>query len=294
LPPRRPLQFGAFLIPEAARHAEILEQAIAAERGGLELVGIQDHPYQRRFLDTWALIGHLLTRTSRLRCFPDVAALPLRPPAMMAKAAASLDVMSGGRFELGLGAGAFWEAIHAMGGPRRSPREAVEAFEEAVSILRLAWSGDRPVSFEGRHYSVHGYKPGPPPAHPIEIWVGASGSRMLHLTGRIADGWIPSARFFPPQRLFEAQRRIDDAAQQAGRDPATIRRLYNVTGVITDGRRGSEPLQGPIDRWVDTLATWATDFLVDTFIFWSEEPGTSQIDRFATEVVPGVRAALPN
>jgi alkanesulfonate monooxygenase SsuD/methylene tetrahydromethanopterin reductase-like flavin-dependent oxidoreductase (luciferase family) len=90
----------------------------------LDLIGIQDHPYQRRFLDTFALIGDLLARTERLRFFPDVANLPLRQPAMLAKAGASLDVMSGGRFELGLGAGAFWEAIAAMGGPARSRRRS--------------------------------------------------------------------------------------------------------------------------------------------------------------------------
>jgi alkanesulfonate monooxygenase SsuD/methylene tetrahydromethanopterin reductase-like flavin-dependent oxidoreductase (luciferase family) len=125
-----------------------------AERGGLDLIGIQDHPYQRRFLDTFALIADLLARTERLRIFPDVANLPLRPPAMLAKAGASLDVMSGGRFELGLGAGAFWDAIAAMGGPARSPGESVDALAEA-----------------------------------IEIWLGAYEPRMLRLTGRVADGW---------------------------------------------------------------------------------------------------------
>ena len=90
--------------------------ARVADEAGLDLVGIQDHPYQRRFLDTWALMAFVLAQTSRISVFPDVANLPLRPPRMMAKAAASLDVLSGGRFELGLGAGAFWDGIEAMGG----------------------------------------------------------------------------------------------------------------------------------------------------------------------------------
>jgi alkanesulfonate monooxygenase SsuD/methylene tetrahydromethanopterin reductase-like flavin-dependent oxidoreductase (luciferase family) len=95
-----------------------------ADELGLDLIGIQDHPYQWRFLDTWSLIGDLLARTERIRFFPDVANLPLRGPAMMAKQAASLDVLAGGRFELGLGAGAFWEAIGAAGGSaaRRASR----------------------------------------------------------------------------------------------------------------------------------------------------------------------------
>ena len=87
----------------------------AADEGGIDLVGIQDHPYQWRYVDTWTLIAWLAARTERIRFFPDVANLPLRPPAVLAKAAASLDVLSGGRVELGLGAGAFWEAIGADG-----------------------------------------------------------------------------------------------------------------------------------------------------------------------------------
>ena len=121
-------------MPVAAAHRAIVEQVLAAERGGLDLVGIQDHPYQRRFLDTFLLIGDLLARTSRIRFFPDVANLPLRGPTMIAKSAVSLDVMSDGRFELGLGAGAFWDAVAGMGGPRRTGREAADALEEALPI----------------------------------------------------------------------------------------------------------------------------------------------------------------
>src|ERR1043165_3483093 len=103
------VELGAFVVPDDPER--VLEQVLAAERGGLDLVGIQDHPYQRRFLDTFSLLAFLAARTSRVRLFPDVANLPLRHPALLAKAAASIDVLSDGRFELGLGAGAFWDAI---------------------------------------------------------------------------------------------------------------------------------------------------------------------------------------
>ena len=106
-------------------------------------------------------IASLLAETTQVRIFPDVANLPLRPPAMMAKEAASLNAIGGGRFELGMGAGAFWEAIGAMGGPRRSPGQAVEALEEAIAIIRQAWSGLRSVRSQGRHYQADGYHPGP-------------------------------------------------------------------------------------------------------------------------------------
>ena len=111
----RPVEFGFFPAPNADDHAAIVEQVRIAEETGLELIGIQDHPYQRRFLDTFSLIADLEARTSRLRFFPDVACLPLRPPSILAKASASIDRMSGGRFELGIGAGAFWDAIVGMG-----------------------------------------------------------------------------------------------------------------------------------------------------------------------------------
>jgi alkanesulfonate monooxygenase SsuD/methylene tetrahydromethanopterin reductase-like flavin-dependent oxidoreductase (luciferase family) len=125
-------KFGVFLIPDADDPGRTVERAVEAERLGLDLVGVQDHPYQRRFLDALSLLAFIAARTSRIVLAPDVANLPLRPPAVLANAAASIDVLSGGRFELGLGAGGFWEAIEGMGGPRRSRKESVDALEEAI------------------------------------------------------------------------------------------------------------------------------------------------------------------
>jgi alkanesulfonate monooxygenase SsuD/methylene tetrahydromethanopterin reductase-like flavin-dependent oxidoreductase (luciferase family) len=134
---------GISLVPEASAWTRLVEAALAADEGGLDLLGIQDHPYQWRFLDTFALIADLLARTERIRIFPDVANLPLRPPAMLAKAASSLDRLSGGGFELGLGAGSFWDAIVAMGGPRRTPAQALGALAEAIEVIRRMWSSER-------------------------------------------------------------------------------------------------------------------------------------------------------
>ena len=190
------------MVPTAADYPQIVEQVLTAEREGLDLVGIQDHPYQRRFLDTFALIADLLARTSRLRFFPDVASLPMRGPTMLAKAAASLDVMSNGRFELGIGAGAFWDAVAGMGGPRRTNAEAFDALEEAIPIIRAALDVGperRVVRGPGPHYPVPGYPPGPPPAHRVEIWVGAYRRRGLELIGRMADGWVPSVGYVGPE-----------------------------------------------------------------------------------------------
>ena len=119
----------------------------------------------------------------------------------LAKAAATLDVLSGGRVELGLGAGAFREGIEAMGGPGRSRGESVEALEEAVQIVRAYWKGDRTLRFDGKYYVVKGARPGPRPAHPIGLWLGSYGPRSLGVLGRLADGWLPSSSYAPPERF---------------------------------------------------------------------------------------------
>src|SRR5215207_6723254 len=153
------IKFGYFLIPNA--DAPLLSHAQEAERLGLDYVAVQDHPYQRRFVDTWTLLSMLAATTSRIGLFPDVANLPLRPPAVLAKAAASIDVLSGGRFELGLGAGGFWEAIEAYGGQRRGPGAALAALAEAVTVIRAVWSGERNLRFTGEHYHLAGAHSGP-------------------------------------------------------------------------------------------------------------------------------------
>ena len=287
-----PLRFGISVTPTADAYLDIVAQVLAAERGGLDLVGIQDHPYQRRFLDTFALIADLLARTERLRFFPDVASLPMRPPPMLAKAAASLDVMSGGRFELGLGAGNFWESVAGMGGPNRDFPDRVEALEEAIAIIRAALDvgpEKRVVRGTGPHYLVPGYPPGPPPAHRVEIWVGAMTPRTLRLIGRVADGWVPGSGVQHVDRFPALNAVIDEAAQAAGRDPGSIRRIVNLWGSITDGSRGDGPLTGPVDHWVETLSAWTTDLRLDSFVFWPSDGGTESIERFAAEVVPAVR-----
>jgi alkanesulfonate monooxygenase SsuD/methylene tetrahydromethanopterin reductase-like flavin-dependent oxidoreductase (luciferase family) len=285
----RQLELGVSLVPESANLELLRSAAVRADQLGLDLVGIQDHPYQWRYLDTWALIADLLARTERIRIFPDVANLPLRPPAVLAKHAASLDVLSGGRFELGLGAGAFWEPIRAMGGPVRSGGEALLALEEAVRIIGAFWSGERAITVVGEHYTVRGLHPGPAPPHEIGIWLGVGKPRALALTGRVADGWVPSLAWATPELVPAMQRRIDDAATEAGRDPAAVRRVYNVSGTIADGPVLGL-LQGPPAHWIETLGGFATELGFDTFIFWppAEEP-IGQLERFATEVVPAFR-----
>ena len=283
------IELGVFPSPEATSYDETLAMVRLADESGLDLVGIQDHPYQRRFLETWTLLTALAVQTSRVRFFTDVACLPLRPPAVLAKAAASLDVVTGGRLELGLGAGGFWDAIEAYGGPRRSPGEALAALSEAIDVVRAMWGGGRGVRYDGTHYRLAGAQPGPAPAHDIGIWLGVAGPRALALVGEKADGWVPSSSYVPPARLPELHARIDEAAVAAGREPSAVRRVYNVAGRITDGAAEGF-LVGPVDQWVDELTGLATAGRMDAFVLWphASDP-LGQVRRFAEEVAPLLR-----
>src|SRR6201991_504012 len=132
------LLFGVSLVP-SIDVAACRELAVSADREGLDLLGIQDHPYVPEYLDTFVLAGDLLSVTQRIGVFPDVANLPLRPPALLAKTAAALDIVSGGRFNVALGAGGYWDAITQMGVPRRTPQQANAALAEAIAVLRALW-----------------------------------------------------------------------------------------------------------------------------------------------------------
>ena len=194
---------------------------------------------------------------------------------MLAKTVASLDLLSRGRIELGLGAGAFWDAVVAAGGPRRTPKEAVAALAEGIEIIRATWdTSQRSVRLDGEHYRAAGVHPGPAPAHSVEIWIGAIGPKMLALTGRVGDGWLPSQAYVPPEQLAEKNARIDDAALAAGREPAQIRRLYNVN-----------PSTDP--AWAELLAELAVGHGMSTFIVAGDDPRVVQ--EFGTEIAPAVR-----
>jgi alkanesulfonate monooxygenase SsuD/methylene tetrahydromethanopterin reductase-like flavin-dependent oxidoreductase (luciferase family)/hemerythrin-like domain-containing protein len=275
------LVFGCFLPPAAAAPEQVLHLADEADARGLDLVTVQDHPYQAGYLDAWTLLSVIAARTTRISVMPNVANLPLRPPAVLARSAASLDLLTGGRVELGLGAGAFWDAIEAMGGPRRTPGQAVVALEEAIAVIRALWSGERTPRIDGEHYRLHGAKPGPVPAHPIGIWLGAYKPRMLGVTGRLADGWLPSMGYVPPEQLAAMNAVIDESATAAGRSAQDVRRYYNIDA-STD-----RP-----DVWAERLAELALTEGVSGFIVTVELGGTDALAVFAEEVVPVVRSLV--
>ena len=285
-------QFGFFLDPSTGNPERTVEIANVLDDLGYDLIGIQDHPYQQKHFDALALIGVVLGRTERIRLFPDVANLPLRPPAVLAKQAATLDRLSGGRFELGLGAGAFWDGVRAMGGPVREPREALAALREAVTLIRGFWSG-RTLRHEGAVYRAVGARPGPLPAHEIGIWLGVIGPRALRLTGELAEGWVPSMSYVPPSQAAASNAIIDEVARAAGREPAAIRRIYNIGGEVaplveagsTDEDR---EIVGPREHWVEVLTHLAVDHGFSTFVLWGA-PTAPRLRMFIEEIAPAVR-----
>ncbi|GII04432.1 LLM class flavin-dependent oxidoreductase [Planobispora takensis] len=284
------LTFGSFLTPQNRDPQAPVRLAQASEAAGLDLVTFQDHPYQPGFLDTWTLLSWVAARTERITIAGNVLNLPLRPPAVLARSAASLDLLSGGRFALGIGAGGFWDAIEAMGGTRLTPGESVTALEEALAIIRGIWDADGRgvLRVDGTRYRVSGAKRGPAPAHDIPIWVGAYKPRMQRLLAREADGWLPSLSYLQEGDLRRGNKIIDEAAEEAGRDPAQVRRLLNIGGAVAETSQGF--LQGPVEQWVEELTALALEDGVGTFILGSDDPRFVQI--FGREIAPAVREAV--
>jgi alkanesulfonate monooxygenase SsuD/methylene tetrahydromethanopterin reductase-like flavin-dependent oxidoreductase (luciferase family)/FAD/FMN-containing dehydrogenase len=268
-----PIRFGSFITPVNSPASAPVRLAVLSEELGFDLVTFQDHPYQPSFLDTWTLLSWVAAQTERVQVAGNVLNLPLRQPAVLARAAASLDLLSGGRVSVGIGAGGFWDAIEAMGGRRLEPGPAVDALDEAIDVLRGIWDAAerRPLRIDGKYYRVAGAKRGPAPAHEIPVWVGAYKPRMLGLVGRKADGWLPSLPYLQPGDLSRGNGMIDQAAQGAGRDPREITRLLNVTGQESAG----------------DLARLALEDGISTFIVMGDGP--DGLRHFATEVAPAVR-----
>jgi alkanesulfonate monooxygenase SsuD/methylene tetrahydromethanopterin reductase-like flavin-dependent oxidoreductase (luciferase family) len=290
-------QFGVFLAPRADDIGRLRDHVQVAEAAGFDFLSFQDHPYVPDFLDTFALIGTLIGETSRIRFLTDVANLPLRPAQMLAKTSASLDLLSGGRFELGIGAGRAWPQIAGLGGPRRSPGEAVAAVSEAIDVLHAMWRPGRNSSLPGQHYPLAA-QTGPAPAHRIGIWLGAVGPKMLDLLGRKADGWIaPLSTGYETKPA--AQDRIDAAARAAGRGPASIRRVIQLVGTVTgtpdttsrpQSGPGAQPIRTTPDIWARIITEFAAEQRFDAVNVVLEQETSEQLRLFATEVIPLARA----
>jgi alkanesulfonate monooxygenase SsuD/methylene tetrahydromethanopterin reductase-like flavin-dependent oxidoreductase (luciferase family) len=272
------LQFGSFITPTNQQPDTVVALAQVSEAAGLDLVTFQDHPYQAAFLDAWTLISFVAARTEKVKLAGNVLNLPLRQPAVLARSVASLDLLSKGRIELGLGAGAFWDGIAAMGEQKLTPGQGVDALEEAIDIIRGIWDvgAGGGVRVDGKFHRAEGAKRGPLPAHRVQLWLGALKPRMLDLVGRKADGWLPSLGYIKSPTIAESNAIIDASATKAGRDPREIRRLVNLLG-----NSGSD------EELVTQITRLALDHGFGTFIIASDDP--DGLTRFGREVAPRVR-----
>ena len=285
-----PLQFGTFITPVNSPPDAPVQRAVLSERLGYDLVTFQDHPYQSSFLDTWTLMSWVAAKTERIHVSANVLNVPMRQPAVLARAAISLDLLSEGRFDLALGAGGFWDAMVGMGADRLTPGQGVDALSEAITIIRGIWDvSDRsPLRVDGDYHRVEGAKRGPAAAHDIPIWIGALKPRMLRLVGTQGDGWLPSLPYLKPGELEAGNAAIDEAAIAAGRDPREIRRLLNIGGQF--GRSNGGMLNGPSAQWVEQLLPLVLENGESTFILASDDPAAMQ--QFAEEVAPALREAV--
>jgi alkanesulfonate monooxygenase SsuD/methylene tetrahydromethanopterin reductase-like flavin-dependent oxidoreductase (luciferase family) len=281
----RSLLIGIGISTSAAPDADPLAEALAAERLGYDFVSASDHPVGRHpSYETPTLLTWIAARTSRIGIASRVLGVPFRRPAMLAKAAESLQRLSGGRLILGLGAGYSDDEIHALGAAVRSPRAKVEALADAIEIMRRAWT-EPSVTYDGAVHSVHALALEPKPEHPIPVWLGTYGNRALAVTGRLADGWIPSLGFLPPARVPELLDRIRTASVAAGRPPDAVRAIYNVAVRLDPGARTSE----------DTIGGSAADVIEQLqayaelgFTGFNLMPAANQLRAIADEVLPAL------
>ena len=283
-------RFGVTIIPSASPRSDPVGEAVLAEELGFDLVSVWDHPHgENPSFESWTLMTWMAARTSTISVASNVLGLPFRLPALTAKMAESLDRLSGGRLILGLGAGASDVEFAGYGAPIRTPSEKVEALEEALEIIRGTW-WEPSFTYDGKYYRNDGALLEPKPERQIPIWLGTYGPRALQITGRLADGWIPSMPYAPPPVALEKRRIVLRAIVEAGRDPDAFEWAYNV-----GARIGGGPSEDP-DRRIAGEPDEVTERLVEflemgftTLNFWLGGRREDQMTRLAQDVLPEVR-----
>lgn len=290
------LHFGYGLPADVRAVADIIRLAEQADRDGIDHLSLSDHPYLPDLLDPYATLAFLLGRTTRISALVNVTNLPLRPAPVLARTASSLNAISNGRFVLGLGAGGAWDKIETMGVPRVRPGEAVEAFEQAMILVRQLSDGGPAVT--DPYYGVTALVPSRVPAPPI--WTGSKGPKSLAATGRQADGWIPGhAADWLSEHYREARPIIDEAASAVGRKPSDVATIYNFPGRITTQplaqTRGSDGrwIGGSPAQWIEELASAVLEHDAAGFTLFPTGPEALEttLSHWSQEIVPAVRTA---
>jgi F420-dependent oxidoreductase-like protein len=187
-------------------------------------------------LECWTALSALARDTERLRLGTSVLCNSYRLPSVLAKMGATLDVISGGRLELGLGAGWFEREYRAYGIPFPRIGERIEQLDEAVEIIRRMWTDAKPT-FAGKHYTIDDAVCDPPPVQRPRppIWIGGEGDRVHRVAARAADG--VNVRWWSPAHIEARGAYLDAACRELGRDPHTLRR--SVTALLVVDRDAS-------------------------------------------------------
>lgn len=237
------VHFGVYVPQVGFSYEQVLERARACEELGISSLWLFDHLYspglpEADSFEAWTLATSLLAQTTRLRVGHLVLCNSFRHPALLAKMATTLDVISGGRLDLGIGSGSFEEEHRRAGLPWGSGAERAEQLGETLEVLERMLSTDGPTTFDGRHYRVEGLfnRPGPvqKPRPPIHIG-GAGERRTLPLVARYADVWN-----VPTYALGELRPKRDALLRECeriGRDPTEITMSLEAVLVLA----GDEP-----------------------------------------------------
>lgn len=285
------LLFGLGVSPSAAPGADPVGLAQRAEDLGFDFISASDHPCgSQPTYETWTMLSWIAARTSRIRVATRVLGLPYRHPPMVAKMAETLDRLSGGRLILGLGGGYSDDEFRAFGLGVPSPRDKVDGLAEAITIIRGLWSQPG-FSFDGRHYRTSGADLEPKPEHRIPVWLGTFGDRALAVTGRLADGWIPSLGYASAEQLAVMRQRVLAAAGEAGRDPGEITCALNLEVQVDEhAQAGPSVLVGPPGAVAAQLAGFVRAGFTALSFITPGRPADEQAERLAREVLPELAA----
>ncbi len=235
--------------------------AEAVDTLGFESLWRSDHLFSlfgvdtRPGLDTWASLTQLAMVTRRIRFGPLVCPITFRHPAMLAREAAAVDVLSGGRLELGVGAGWHDREHEAFGVPYPRVGERIRRLDEGIRVIRALW-GDGPAHFEGRFYRLDGAVGWPKPAQRpgIPLIVGGKGPRLLDVVARHADEWNCGGSQ-PPPAVRAMVETLEAACRKIGRDPATIRRSWMGGFLIGENGAALERRARTLQEYVPPRAT---------------------------------------
>jgi alkanesulfonate monooxygenase SsuD/methylene tetrahydromethanopterin reductase-like flavin-dependent oxidoreductase (luciferase family) len=287
------LQFGLSIPADASPGADPVALARRAEDLGFDFVSSSDHPCGREpSYEAWTMLAWIAASTSRIKVATKVLGVPYRNPAMVAKMAESLDRLSGGRLILGLGGGYSDEEFRAFGLGVPTPAEKVDGLAEAIAVIRGLWS--RPAfTFDGRYHRTTEADLEPKPAHHIPVWLGTFGPKALALTGRLADGWIPSLGHVSADELIVMRDRVLAAARAAGRD-GEVTCALNLQ-VQVDEHPDADPsvVAGPPGAVAERLTWFARAGFTALNFIPAGRPYDEQTERLAREVLPTVNAGVP-